>query len=201
MMKRILTVLISAFLLLCGLSGCGAANVSGPSSENTPQAAPSVAELSMETLVDHADLIVAGKVSGSSETVTSADPAYKTSIVSIDVSDVYKGGVLTGETVAVEINTSPGANGAVAENEPLPPTFSANDQVLLFLVVNDHGSYYIAGIDQGAYFKSAAEPADEIQYERQTRLGFGPDTFMLADLLECIEDSAAAGTTTGTKTQ
>lgn len=67
-------------------------------------------------------------------------------------------------------------------------TFSSNDSVLLFLVANDHGSYYIAGVNQGAYFKSVTKSTDAIQYERQNRLGFGPETFMLADMLEYIEN-------------
>ena len=70
----------------------------------------------------------------------------------------------------------------------MPPSFSSKDSVLLFLVANDHGSYYIAGVNQGAYFKSVTKSTDAIQYERQNRLGFGPETFMLADMLEYIEN-------------
>ena len=39
-----------------------------------------------------------------------------------------------------------------------------------------------------AYFKSVTKSTDAIQYERQNRLGFGPETFMLADMLEYIEN-------------
>ena len=169
-MKKIFAIMVSAILILCILSGCGSPNVSNPSNENTLHVANSVAEHSMETLINH------------------ADSTYKTSTVSIDVSDVYKGGILTGDSVTVEINTYLGVNGVIAEHEPLPPTFSSNDSVLLFLVANDHGSYYIAGVNQGAYFKSVTKSTDAIQYERQNRLGFGPETFMLADMLEYIEN-------------
>ena len=175
-MKKIFAIMVSAILILCILSGCGSPNVSNPSNENTLHVA------------NHADIIVAGKVSDSSKYVMSADSTYKTSTVSIDVSDVYKGGILTGDSVTVEINTYLGVNGVIAEHEPLPPTFSSNDSVLLFLVANDHGSYYIAGVNQGAYFKSVTKSTDAIQYERQNRLGFGPETFMLADMLEYIEN-------------
>ena len=187
-MKKIFAIMVSAILILCILSGCGSPNVSNPSNENTLHVANSVAERSMETLINHADIIVAGKVSDSSKYVMSADSTYKTSTVSIDVSDVYKGGILTGDSVTVEINTYLGVNGVIAEHEPLPPTFSSNDSVLLFLVANDHGSYSIAGVNQGAYFKSVTKSTDAIQYERQNRLGFGPETFMLADMLEYIEN-------------
>lgn len=123
-MKKIFAIMVSAILILCILSGCGSPNVSNPSNENTLHVANSVAEHSMETLINHADIIVAGKVSDSSKYVMSADSTYKTSTVSIDVSDVYKGGILTGDSVTVEINTYLGVNGVIAEHEPLPPTFS-----------------------------------------------------------------------------
>ena len=113
-MKKIFAIMVSAILILCILSGCGSPNVSNPSNENTLHVANSVAEHSMETLINHADIIVAGKVSDSSKYVMSADSTYKTSTVSIDVSDVYKGGILTGDSVTVEINK----NGNITKHYP-----------------------------------------------------------------------------------
>ena len=65
-MKKIFAIMVSAILILCILSGCGSPNVSNPSNENTLHVAPSVAEHSMETLINHADIIVAGNVSDTS---------------------------------------------------------------------------------------------------------------------------------------
>ena len=61
-MKKIFAIMVSAILILCILSGCGSPNVSNPSNENTLHVANSVAEHSMETLINHADIITYAKL-------------------------------------------------------------------------------------------------------------------------------------------
>ena len=177
----IIFIVISTFGLLIG---CNNSRVTkGESSEIPPELTveTTVAEHDISSLVSYAGLIVAGTVLTVEDFRLSEDGLYNTSHIEISISDVYKGNNLTGSKVIVEINSYKGIRGVKTEDEPIIPSFSTDDNVLLFLKENDHGSFYIVGINQGIYFKSD-DARDIKNYSRQANIGYGPESISLDEL-------------------
>lgn len=184
MKKRICITLLISTITIGLLSGCATSKAPKENPHDTSaqvSVSTTVARHDMSSLVSYADIIVAGTVSDVEAFHLSGNGLYNTSQVEISVSDVYKGSLLTGAKVVVEINSYVGVAGVCVEDEPTMPTFSTNDIVLLFLKENDHGTFYIVGINQGAYFKSDDTKTAQ-DYRRQNTLGYGPEVVSLDEL-------------------
>lgn len=186
MRNKLAILLFIALAISCVVCGFIENNNSTPTT-SVMSVTTSVAEHDIDSLMNYSNLIISGRVKQQSDFILSADSTYRSSQVEIEVIETYKGSTLPGEKIVVELNTYRGVQGVNAEDEPMLPEFSVNDEVCLFLIENDHNSYYIVGINQGAYYKSTERSSHKL-FVRKNIIGYGPESINIDQLVEMLNN-------------
>lgn len=144
----------------------------------------SVANHSFDSIIEHSDVIISGVVSEVTNFKVLDKNSYKTRYVSVTVTESFKGSLFTDDIAVIEINSYKGISGVNVENQATDPEFTLGDRVTLFLVDNSHGSYYVAGINQGAFYLDESARTTDTVYKHKQRIGNDLEEFTRSELLQ-----------------
>lgn len=154
----------------------------------TTEISHSVVNHDLGSLVERADVIINASVSDVSEFQSNRDEIYRTQTITVVVEDVFKGGVMVNNPLTIEVNSYKNIDGVtIGDSDISDPNFEEDTDVLLFLVENDKGTYYVAGINQGLLYPNTNTKAQETLYQYDQIIGNDVVPFTQEDLVNIIK--------------
>ena len=163
---------------------------------------PAVANHNEDSMIEHADAIIRGKILnisdfyddiGTKDIAVKAREAYywdthfesnfRTQDISVEVLEALKGNTNNASTINIKINTYQDSENGRISDEPNPPTFVVNEEVVLFLK-EYYNNYIIVGINQSAFYLDTTSNSNDKIFKHKTKMGNGFETFTYSQLLE-----------------
>lgn len=184
--KRLYSLLVVVGLLVGVSGGIFYTGMLSTSSEPILNVSSSVANHNEDSIIDHSDAIIRGVVVDVSDFQDNSDAYYRTQNVSVEVNEALKGNISVGSIINIQINSYEGVHDVnVISSEELP-TFSVNEDVVLFLV-EYNGDYIISGVNQGAFYLDKTLKTVGETFKHKTKIGNDFEQFNYSRLLDKLQ--------------